>query len=51
VGTLGGEMFDEFFSKFEFRLALDVGSKAHQPAGDVCEVVELAKYCRQQVQC
>jgi Rieske Fe-S protein len=51
VGTLGGEMFDEFFSKFEFRLALDVGRKAHQPAGDVCEVVELAKYCKQQVQC
>jgi arsenite oxidase small subunit len=51
VGTLGGEMFDEFFSKFEFRLSLDVGAKAHQPAGDMCEVVELTKYCRQQVQC
>jgi arsenite oxidase small subunit len=51
VGTLGGEMFDEFFSKFEFRLALDVGGKVHRPAGDNCEVVELTKYCRQQVQC
>jgi arsenite oxidase small subunit len=51
VGTLGGEMFNEFFSKFEFRLSLDFGGKAHQPAGDICEVVELTKYCRQQVQC
>jgi arsenite oxidase small subunit len=51
VGTLGGEMFDEFFSKFEFRLSLDVGSNARQPVGDRCEVVELTKYCRQQVQC
>lgn len=51
TGTLGGEMFDQFFSKFEFRLSLDFGGKAHQPARDSCEVVELAKYCMQQVQC
>jgi Rieske Fe-S protein len=51
LGTLGGEMFGEFFSKFESRLSLDFGGKAHQPVGDTCEVVELAKYCRQQVQC
>jgi len=51
TGTLGGEMFNEFFSKFEFRLSLDFGGKAHQPAGDSCEVVELTQYCRQQVQC
>jgi Rieske Fe-S protein len=51
VGTLGGEMFDEFFSKFGSRLSLDFGAKAHQPVGDSCEVVELTKYCRQQVQC
>ena len=51
VGTLGGEMFDEFFSKFAFRLSTDFGGRAHQPAGDMCEVVELTTYCRQQVQC
>jgi hypothetical protein len=51
VGTLGGEMFDEFFSKFESRLSLDFGGKAHQPAGDSCEVLELTQYCRQQVWC
>ncbi len=51
LGTLGGEMFDQFFAKFEFRLSLDFGGKAHQAAGESCEVVELTKYCRQQVQC
>lgn len=51
VGTLGGEMFDEFFSKFGSRLSLDFGGKAQQPAGESCVVVELAKYCKQQVQC
>src|SRR3989441_5207351 len=29
VGTLGGELFNEFFSKYEFRLALDHGRRAH----------------------
>src|SRR3989442_5551345 len=29
VGTLGGELFNEFFSKYEFRLALDHGGAAH----------------------
>jgi len=51
VGTLGGEMFDEFFSKFGFRLSLEFGGKERQPANDHCVVVELAKYCRQQVKC
>jgi arsenite oxidase small subunit len=51
VGTLGGEMFDAFFAKFNFRLALDFGGKPHQPAGDSCEVIELSKYSRQQMQC
>ena len=51
VGTLGGEMFDEFFSKFEFRLATEFGGKARQPTGENCVVVPLEKYCRQQVKC
>ena len=32
VGTLGGEMFDAFFAKYEFKLALEYGDKrARQP--------------------
>ena len=51
VGTLGGEMFNNFFTKFEFRLSMEFGGAAHQPAGDACLVIELTKYSRQQMQC
>ena len=52
VGTLGGELFDAFFAKYEFRLALEYGGKRAQQAvsGDAV-VSELRDYCKQQVQC
>ena len=51
VGTLGGELFNEFFSKYEFRLALEYGGKARAAVRDSCMVSELEHYCRQQVKC
>jgi arsenite oxidase small subunit len=52
VGTLGGEMFDEFFAKYEFKLALEFGDqRARQPVAGSAVVAELQNYCRQQVQC
>ncbi len=51
VGTLGGEMFNEFFSKFEFRLAVEHGGKAQNAVEGACVVRELTQYCRQQVKC
>ena len=51
VGTLGGELFNEFFSKYEFRLALDHGGNARTVVESRCMVSELARYCRQQVKC
>ncbi len=51
VGTLGGEVFNEFFSKYEFRLTLDYGSNARAAVRDRCVVNELTQYCRQQVKC
>ena len=52
VGTLGGEMFDAFFTKYEFKLALEYGEKrARQPVTGSAVVTELQQYCRQQVQC
>ena len=51
VGTLGGELFDEFFSKYEFRLALEHGGHAREAIVGECVVSELAQYCRQQVKC
>ncbi len=51
VGTLGGEMFSDFFSKFEFRLAVEHGGKAQSAVEGACVVRELTQYCRQQVKC
>ena len=51
VGTLGGEMFTEFFSKYEFRLALEHNGRAHESVQGSCVVSELTEYCRQQVKC
>ena len=51
VGTLGGEMFNEFFDKYAFRLELDHGRDARAAAGPACVVQPLEDYCRQQVKC
>lgn len=50
-GTLGGEMFDEFFRKYEMKLSLDVGAKAKHRVGDKSTVRELEKFCRNAIQC
>jgi Rieske Fe-S protein len=52
VGTLGGELFDAFFARFEFKLAMEPGGgRARQPVGDRATVRELQNYCRQQIRC
>ncbi len=51
VGTVGGEMFDDFFAKYEFRLALDHGGQAKVGVEGACVVSELEQYCKQQVKC
>ena len=51
TGTLGGEMFNEFFRKYEFRLALDYNGRSRTAVEGECVVSELTDYCRQQVRC
>lgn len=51
VGTLGGEMFNEFFAKYEFRLALDNGGAPRRPVAGSTVVTALTDYCKQQVKC
>jgi Rieske Fe-S protein len=51
VGTLGGEMFADFFAKYELRLALEHGDRARAAVEGACEVKALGDYCRQQVKC
>jgi arsenite oxidase small subunit len=51
VGTLGGELFNDFFSRFEFRLALEHGNKAFDRVTDTAVVTELTDFCQQQISC
>jgi Rieske Fe-S protein len=51
VGTLGGEMFNDFFSKYEFRLALETGGAARRAMQGSAAVTALENYCKQQVKC
>ena len=49
--TLGGELFDEFFRKYEMKLSLDVGAKARQAVAGRSVVRELEKFCKNPIQC
>ena len=51
VGTLGGEMFNEFFQKYAFRLQMEHGGAAQQAVGAAARVQAMENYCRQQVKC
>jgi arsenite oxidase small subunit len=53
TGTLGGEMFNTFFSKYEMRLALEHGSpsRAQQRTTTTSTVTALTRFCKQQVRC
>lgn len=50
-GTLGGELFNDFFSKYEAKLSLDVGPGARNAVTGEAVVRELEKFCRNPVQC
>jgi arsenite oxidase small subunit len=51
VGTLGGELFNEFFDKYAFRLHMDYGDQARAEVADKSIVRPLEDFCRQQVKC
>ncbi len=51
TGTLGSEMFEDFFAKYEFKLALEHHGKARSVIAKSTVVRELTQYCRQQVKC
>jgi len=49
--TLGGELFEQFFQKYELKLSLDVGPTAKQSVTGRTQVLELSKFCRNEIQC
>ena len=51
VGTLGGEMFAQFFDKYAFRLALEGQNQPRREVRGTAVVTALENYCRQQVKC
>jgi arsenite oxidase small subunit len=51
VGTLGGEMFNEFFAKYAVKLELEHGGAGRQAVGKATRVEALDNYCKQQVKC
>jgi Rieske Fe-S protein len=51
LGTFGGEMFAEFFRKFEFRLQLELGGRARAEVDRTTVVRELESYSSQWAQC
>jgi Rieske Fe-S protein len=51
VGTLGGEVFNDFFQKYAFRLELELGRTARTTVDGSSIVQPLENFCRQQVKC
>jgi Rieske Fe-S protein len=52
VGTLGGEMFRDFFAKFEMQLVLNHGGKEPRRRTDTKSIVEpLTRFCKQAINC
>jgi arsenite oxidase small subunit len=52
TGTLGGDIYAAFFSKYELKLELDYGTgRARQRVKSASPVMELASFCKQQVRC
>ena len=49
--TLGGELFNEFFQKYEFKLGLEVGPRAKETVAQRAVVRELEQFCRNPVRC
>ena len=51
VGTYGGEMFAEFFRRFDFRLQLEMGPRAHHEVDGTTVVKALDVYSTQWAKC
>ncbi|MFZ2649084.1 MAG: (2Fe-2S)-binding protein [Burkholderiaceae bacterium] len=51
VGTLGAEMFQAFFEKYEFRLSMDLGPRAKNKSPQTAVVQTASSYSRQMQSC
>jgi arsenite oxidase small subunit len=51
LGTFGGEKFNEFFQKYEFKLTMQLGDKAREKVKGTVRLAELTNYSAQTAQC
>lgn len=51
VGTVGGEVYDAFFAKYDFKLAMEYGGRQRDLVTGETRVQPLEQVCRQQIQC
>lgn len=51
TGTLGGELFEAFFKKYEMKLSLEMGSGVRQAVAGRSTVRELERFCRNPIRC
>lgn len=53
TATLGNELFNAFFAKYDVKLALDYGGRdrVRAPVGARTVVTELTEFCKQQIRC
>ena len=51
VGTFGGEKFNEFFLKYDFKLSMEMGDKAKEIVNATAKLTDLSAYSTQTAQC
>lgn len=51
VGTFGGEKFNDFFQKYDFKLTLEMGGKARDAVTGTTRLLDMANYSAQTAQC
>ena len=51
VGIFGGEKFNEFFQKYDFKLSMEMGAKAKEVVTATTTLSDLAVYSTQTAQC
>lgn len=51
VGVRGTDQFEPFFRKYEFKLAMELGTRLKEATGPSAKVEELTAFCRNVAQC
>ena len=51
MGIFGGEKFTEFFQKYDFKLSLEMGTRAKEIVTGTAKLSDLAAYSTQTAQC